>query len=389
MRLTRKLLVRVRLGSQVGYGDITPSNDPERLYSLFSLLTGALVFGFMLSSIGSLVAAIDRQAALSEERMDEIKEYMRWRQLPRDLVLRMRRYYTYYYQRKTAFDEKSILGALTPALRFEVVQHTLKETIGKIPLFASTLDPLFQMEIFPLLTPVSAAPREVIFNKGENSQALFFLIKGQVEVISGVDGRVLHRIKAGNFFGESVITGRRRAATHRAASSCDMMCISGDDLSELFTKRPREGRVIHHAVLTEHLKKERMRNLSLRLLANRMEKGDGEQPLGAAALRLQMAWNKAQDHAVFQAAEFDENGPDEQPASSALLPQQNEDSPVKRANTRAAASFKGKGAGGSTDPTVALAEKLDRMERLLVPLLGKLEQVPSKPGFSDRSKKRS
>ena len=85
----------------VGYGDITPTNNLERSFSLFALLTGALVFGYMLSSIGSMVAAIDRQAALSEERLDEIKEYMRWRKLPRDLVMRLRRYYSYYYSRKT------------------------------------------------------------------------------------------------------------------------------------------------------------------------------------------------------------------------------------------------------------------------------------------------
>ena len=30
----------------VGYGDITPTNNLERLYSLFALLTGALVFGY-------------------------------------------------------------------------------------------------------------------------------------------------------------------------------------------------------------------------------------------------------------------------------------------------------------------------------------------------------
>ena len=41
----------------VGYGDITPANNLERVYSCFALLTGALVFGYMLSSIGSLVAA--------------------------------------------------------------------------------------------------------------------------------------------------------------------------------------------------------------------------------------------------------------------------------------------------------------------------------------------
>jgi hypothetical protein len=159
----------------VGYGDITPTNDVERVYSLFALLIGALgarhaapppqnppkirmaaqarlvrraaaqpcsvaaqlclcmlhsdtrpraqrrahacalpdacaqpartltcdarqlhvrgaVFGYMLSSIGSLVAAFDRQRVLSEERLDEVKDYIRWRKLPRELVVRLRRY---------------------------------------------------------------------------------------------------------------------------------------------------------------------------------------------------------------------------------------------------------------------------------------------------------
>lgn len=74
----------------------------------------------MLSSIGALVEAIDRQAALSQDKIDEIKEYMRWRRLPRDLVMRLRRYYSYYYNVKTAFDEDAILASLTPALRLEV-----------------------------------------------------------------------------------------------------------------------------------------------------------------------------------------------------------------------------------------------------------------------------
>ena len=74
-------------------------------------------------------------------------EKLRWRRLPRELVIRMRRYYTYYYARKTVFDEEAILGSLTPALRFEVVKHSLKESIGKIPLFAQTLEPAFQLEV--------------------------------------------------------------------------------------------------------------------------------------------------------------------------------------------------------------------------------------------------
>ena len=295
----------------VGYGDITPTNNLERIYTLFALLLGALVFGFILSAIGSLVQAVDRQAALSEERLDEVKEYMRWRRLPRDLVLRMRRYYTYYYTAKTAFDEQTILGNLTPALRFEVIQHALKETIGKIPLFANTLDPTFQMEVFPLLTPISAAPREVIFEKGDLSQGLFFLIKGAIDVISGVDGRVLYRVKPGSFFGEQVLMGRRRSATHRASSACEMMSISIDDLNDLLQKHPEEGRIIQHQVLQEHVRKERMRNLSLRMLILQLEKKDGGlsgpeagRRLSAAAVKFQIAWNRACERAAFKASDY-------------------------------------------------------------------------------------
>ena len=80
-----------------------------------------------------------------------------------------------------------------------------------------------------MLKPVSAAPKEVIFQKGEPSQALFFLIKGQVEVISGVDGRVLYRIRPGMFFGESVPRSRL-AAADRTVESADAMLIVGTSL---------------------------------------------------------------------------------------------------------------------------------------------------------------
>jgi len=283
---------------QVGYGDITPTNNLERFFSLFALLLGALVFGYMLSTIGMLFAAIDRQSALSEEKMDEVKEYMRWRKLPRELVLRMRRYYTYYYSRKTAFDEDAILGGLTPNLRYEVVRHTLKDSIGRIPLFRDTLEPLFQLEVFPLFKPMSAAPRDIIFSKGDPSDGLYFLVKGTIDVISNVSGfeqaRVLYRIRQENHFGETTVIGRRRVATHRAVTPCEIYLISTEDLMKLFRRRPVEGKLIHAAVLREHVHKERLRGLSLRLLMNNLH----NRPHDVAALKIQLAWGKYLDRAA-------------------------------------------------------------------------------------------
>ena len=44
----------------VGYGDIVPITDAERAYLLVALLLGAFVFGFLLSSVESLLKHADQ-----------------------------------------------------------------------------------------------------------------------------------------------------------------------------------------------------------------------------------------------------------------------------------------------------------------------------------------
>ena len=57
----------------VGYGDIVPTNNVERMYVAFALLIGALVFGYVVSDIGSMVSTLDRKSVLIEGKMDSIK----------------------------------------------------------------------------------------------------------------------------------------------------------------------------------------------------------------------------------------------------------------------------------------------------------------------------
>jgi hypothetical protein len=53
---------------------MTPTNPSERVYALCAMLCSAIVFGFLISNIGSMVASLDRQASAIEEKMDAAKE---------------------------------------------------------------------------------------------------------------------------------------------------------------------------------------------------------------------------------------------------------------------------------------------------------------------------
>jgi CRP-like cAMP-binding protein len=222
-------------------------------------------------------------------------------QVPRDLKMRLRRYYSHYYSKKTVFDEEAILGSLSPELRFEVVRHALKETIGRIPLFGSTLAPHFQLEVFPLLKPLAAVSGELILRRGDVPTDLLFLLKGVIEVVSGVHGKPLYRLHEGQHFGESVLTGRRRSANHVAESPCEMLAISAADLSDLFDRRPREGRSMYRALLNEHKRKELMRTIGLRFQMGHLEEVGRIED--AYAIALQLAWNRHCDRVAFALVE--------------------------------------------------------------------------------------
>ena len=59
--------------------------------------------------------------------------WQRERNLSRPLRRKVRKYYQFYLDRKTAFDEASILGELTESLKAEAIMHLNRDIIGKIP----------------------------------------------------------------------------------------------------------------------------------------------------------------------------------------------------------------------------------------------------------------
>lgn len=160
--------------STVGYGDITPSNDIERVYTLIVLLIGALVFGYLLSIVATLVGSIDPNAVKIQEKLDEIKVYLRWHRFPPDLSRRIRTYSEFYYSRKSAMDEDEILNALAPTLRRDAHKHLLSRSVRKLPLFDGavrryvTLD--LQLAVYDKLV---GSPKRPNIKHGRRSLSLF------------------------------------------------------------------------------------------------------------------------------------------------------------------------------------------------------------------------
>jgi len=332
--------------STVGYGDITPANDRERAFATFSLVVGALSFAFINGNVVGLLSTLDNQASLVEEKLEAVKEYVQWRSLPKDLIIRIRRYYEHYYTRRAVFNETDILDQLNPQLHLEVVNHILEEQLGGLPLFAK-LNPNFKIELFPYLKPISFAPGDVIYKKGAPSRTIYFLLSGEIDVYRGLDDRTatnLHSqrsqrarptsrftsshetdlsaidwtgmaptskigddgetlLKAATgrpmtrplphqgIFGQAALLGRRREATLIARSSCEALLVSKEDLQRLFDGDALSARRVCMLVLDDFLRMDRLSMLALRMrIVSTKEPQDVK-----AALTLQYHWRRYND----------------------------------------------------------------------------------------------
>lgn len=110
----------------VGYGDIVAGTNSEKAYAVFAMLLGATVFGYIVGSMASLVGKFDGGAARYKERMDELRDYMEERSFTKPLRKKVKRFYEFYFQRRSAFDEPTMLNELSENLKRQIVLYLNK-----------------------------------------------------------------------------------------------------------------------------------------------------------------------------------------------------------------------------------------------------------------------
>ena len=56
--------------STIGYGDVSPKTQYERMYEIFGMILGASVYAYMVGSICSIVASMNAASAEFNQQMD-------------------------------------------------------------------------------------------------------------------------------------------------------------------------------------------------------------------------------------------------------------------------------------------------------------------------------
>ncbi|MCB1141833.1 MAG: cyclic nucleotide-binding domain-containing protein [Leptospiraceae bacterium] len=223
----------------IGYGDITPQNNIQMIFTIQVQILGAGMYGYIIGNIANLIANIDYAKTIFAERMDRIDTFLKYRKIPIELQEQIYEYYNFLWENKKGYDESSLMDDLPGSLRMKVSLFLHRSIFEKIPLFKNATEDLIS-DIVVNLKPIIFTPGDKIFKKGDSGNCMYFISSGTVEIVNEESGDVIATLSQGSYFGEiSLIEDTKRTATVRASDYCDLYYLERGIFEDIIINYPK------------------------------------------------------------------------------------------------------------------------------------------------------
>ena len=89
----------------IGYGDLSPQTRLEVGLTIITQLFGAVLFGYIIGNIATLLADFDPHETAFKLRMESIKANLVHKKVPKPLKKRVRQFCAHYYHRRGVIRE--------------------------------------------------------------------------------------------------------------------------------------------------------------------------------------------------------------------------------------------------------------------------------------------
>ncbi|GBF49261.1 cyclic nucleotide-binding protein [Leptospira ryugenii] len=249
-RYIRSLYWSVTTLTTIGYGDITPRTNTQTIYTMFVMIIGVGIYGYVVGNIASLLSNVDISRIKFQEKLDTINSFLRYKKIPADLSNRIRSYYINLWENRHGIDERDIWEELPSAMKIEVSLFLHAKLISVVPFFRDATEEL-KREIVQQLKPIAFMRGDLIFREGDVPHNMYFIAKGSVDIIKESSGTVLDSLHEGNFFGEmALIDDRLRSASVRARTFCETYVLSRESFREILSHHPQFAKKIRQIAMS-------------------------------------------------------------------------------------------------------------------------------------------
>lgn len=216
-------------------------SSPEILFVIMLQLMGAIVFGFIIGTVGTILMSWGLLEEKIARKLAELREFMNEKNVPKPTRKKVKKFMEEFYRSKAGYDEKEVVNALPPAIALELLDSIYRGALLKVPIFKGLDDDVI-CRICLLMKPMHVAKGEYVFKEKEPGREMYIIREGRVQILRfGMTIGVLHR---NCFFGEDCMTqvepGKRnvRQRTAFAIQDCELAFLRATDADTIALDHP-------------------------------------------------------------------------------------------------------------------------------------------------------
>jgi len=223
-----------------GQGAPVAQNDMERYFlsSLTPLVQMSMAYVF-----AELVLLANRMSIMSNRRLEAmafIQAAMEALGLPREIQGRILRYHGYIQRHHNPDMYEALLNGLSRDLVVEMKRFIFGKLLSDSPMLQD-LDEQHTAELVQAFQEIVVSPGDCVIASGEKGDSMYFVIKGQVEVV-GDQGQIFTTKRPGDYFGEIALLfpQKPRQAWVVAKTFCVLAQLDKQSFDRIFDSCPEK-----------------------------------------------------------------------------------------------------------------------------------------------------
>lgn len=165
--------------STLGYGDVIPATNAERMYAVVGTFIGGAVYAYLLGSVCSIVTNLDEGSNTFYRQMDELNRFMKEKDITAPLRVKLRDYFRFRRNSRALVEWSGVMHLMSDSLRLDVAEEVFGGWIRAMPIFRDCPKRLPAM-LSAHLSSLVLSPHENIMANPVRRDSLFIVEKGLV-----------------------------------------------------------------------------------------------------------------------------------------------------------------------------------------------------------------
>ncbi|RVE69868.1 hypothetical protein OJAV_G00082140 [Oryzias javanicus] len=224
--------------TSVGFGNVSPNTNPEKIFSICVMLIGSLMYASIFGNVSAIIQRLYSGTARYHTQMLRIKEFIRFHQIPGGLRQRLEEYFQHAWSYTNGIDMNAVLKGFPECLQADICLHLNRSLLQNCNAFHGANKGCLRALAMRFRT-THAPPGDTLVHSGDILTALYFISRGSIEILR--DDVVVAILGKNDIFGEPIsLYGRpsKSSADVRALTYCDLHKILRDDLLEVLDMYP-------------------------------------------------------------------------------------------------------------------------------------------------------